>query len=211
MTALVYLEENPNLNKVVTLTEADQVEGAALLSRTGTKFRAYDLLNASLMASANNATNVLAREGTDLTLEQFIEKMNGRAKELGLKQTRFVEPTGINPDNRSTPKEYAVIINKALANPIIHQIMTSTYYEIKPLGKASFPIGTSNKLLKEPQNFEVEGGKTGFTYGSDYNFAAKMKKGDTEVTVVVFGDESLSTAIENSKKLATEALEKSGE
>ncbi len=210
MTALVLMEENPDLNKVITLQKEDFVGGATMRVPVGTKLTMRDLLYSSLMSSANNSTNALYK-GTNLSRQEFINKMNEKAKSLGLKDTRLTELSGLDPENRSTAEEYAKIIDVALENQVIKEVMQTTYYEIRPLNHRAFAIGTTNKLLKTDNGYEVEGGKTGFTDGSDYNFATKVKKGDKEVVVVVFGDQSLNQAIENSKKLADEVLNKNAE
>lgn len=210
MTALVLLEQNLNLEKYVAIEKNDFVGGATLEVPVGTKMKLIDLLHASLMSSANNATNALVH-GTGLSYEAFVQKMNDRARTLGLKNTRFVELTGLDPENKSTPEEYAKIITEALAHPQIAEIMTKTYHRIDPKNYGVFAIGSTNKLLKESNDFEVVGGKTGFTDGSDYNFAAQVKKGDKQLVVVVFGDKTFNGAFEDSKKLAEEALDNPGE
>lgn len=206
MTAIVYLEQNPDFNKVITLSRQDQVEGSALRVPSGTRFRASDLLRASLMGSANNATNALARAGTNLSKTQFIERMNQEAKELNLHNTHFVEPTGLSPRNRSTPAEYAVIVKEALKNPIIKNIMTSTYHYVRPLNYYGFSIGNTNKLLQQNNGFRILGGKTGFTYGSGYNFAVEVRQGDKGVVVVVFGERNFNKSIDVAKNLARNVL-----
>src|SRR3989344_908556 len=199
MAALTFVDQNPDLNKLVALEKDDFVGGATLKVPVGTKISAIDLLHSSLMSSANNSTNALIR-GTSLSRDEFIKKMNEDAEIMGLKHTHFVEPTGLDPANRSTPKEYAKIIAVALDNPLIAEVMQKTYYEITPKNFSSFPIGSTDKLLKSPQEFEVVGGKTGFTDGSDYNFATRIKKDDKDVIVVVFGDKTMDGAFESSKK-----------
>lgn len=205
MTALVYINQNPDMERIVDMTQEDFVGGATLKVPIGTRFRALDLLHSSLMSSANNSTNALLR-GTDMTREQFIDAMNKKAKDLGLKNTQFVEPTGLDPNNKSTPSEYTVIIGEALKNKTIAEVMAKTHYEMTPLNHPNFPIGTTNKLLKQETAYEVKGGKTGFTDGSDYNFATQIKNGDQELVIVVFGDETFDGAIESSKKLIDETM-----
>lgn len=205
VTAIVFLEENQNLNKVVTFKKEDFVDGANLKVPVGTKIKSIDLLHSSLMSSANNATDALIR-GTNLNREEFIKKMNEKAKSLGLKDTRFSEPTGLNPENLSTPREMAKITQAAISNPLIAQILEKTSHEIKPLNYPAFVIGTTNKLLKEEHGYKVLGGKTGFTDGSDYNFVTKIAKNDKEVTMVIFGDKTFNETFESAKKIADEVL-----
>jgi D-alanyl-D-alanine endopeptidase (penicillin-binding protein 7) len=205
MTAMVYLDQNPDLTKVITLESEDMVGGAQLKIPVGTKMTAIDLIHASLMSSANNATHALVR-GTNLSQEEFVTAMNKKAQDLGLQNTTFTEPTGLDPANRSTPQEYSILFSKALEYSLIHEVMTTTQYTITPLNYGSFPIGSTNKLLKEENDYQVMGGKTGFTDGSDYNFVTQVKKGDKELTVVVFGDTTYQQAFKSAKKLADQTI-----
>ena len=207
MTAVVLMEQNPNLNKMIALEAEDFVGGTQLKFPAGTGFSARDLLHAMLMSSANNAAAALARSGTDLTYAQFLAKMNDKARELGLKNTRFADTSGLNPENQSTPEEYAKIISYATENKTIREVMQTTYYAAQPNGRGSLALGNTNRLLLAPQKFEVIGGKNGNTYGSDYNVATKVKKGDKELVVVVFGDETNNIAYQHSKELIDKALD----
>lgn len=205
MTVLVFLEQNPDLNKIITLQHEDMVGGSSLKVTVGTSFKADDLAHAALMASANNAVHSLYR-ATDLTLPEFVQKMNDKAASLGLTQTHFVEPTGLDAGNVSTPAEYAKLISAALDNPYIQQVMGTTYYVMRPLGKKSFAIGNTDRFLRETNDFSVQGAKTGLIDESGFNLAVKAQKDGKSVVAVVFGNSSWDASFAAAKKLLTQAF-----
>ena len=98
MTTLVLMDMQVNWNGSVKLTRADEVGGARLRVAVGGVYRRIDLLHAALMGSANNAINALARS-TGLTRKQFVARMNAKAQELGMTDTHFVDPSGIQTAN----------------------------------------------------------------------------------------------------------------
>ena len=123
MTADIVLAKKISPKKMQSVLKADDVGGAKLFVRDGDKFTIDDLFYAMLVGSANNAANALARASGD-SRESFVARMNARVKELGLKQTVFVDPSGIDPANVSTPIELAKIANVAFTNPQIKYTTT---------------------------------------------------------------------------------------
>jgi len=109
MTVMVFLEQNPDLRRPVVVTR-DELHGAGHTQlRNLEVVPLYDLLHMSLMCSDNVATRVLARE-SGLTADEFVGRMNRKAKDLGLEQTRFVEPTGLDERNVSTAADVARLL-----------------------------------------------------------------------------------------------------
>ncbi len=207
MSVLVFMDEHPDLNTIVTLQKEDMVGGSSLKVPVGMRFRADDLVHAALMSSANNAVHALYR-ATSLTLPEFVQKMNDKAAALGLQKTHFVEPTGLDAQNVSTAQEYAKVMVAALDNPYILGVMETTYYQMKPVKARAFAIGNTNRFLREKNEFTVQGAKTGLIDESGFNLAVKAEKDGRSVVAVVFGTSSWDESFATAKKLLSDAFGK---
>lgn len=185
MTALVLHDLNLDWNAAVIQAKTDEVGGSRLRVAVGAKYKRIDLLHASLMGSANNSTHALART-SGLTMPQFVARMNAKAKALGMNNTRFVEPTGLSPENVSTAKDIAILVEAANRIPRLEAIGKKTSYTLRSVAAKpkEHTIKTTNKLLLAGENVAL--GKTGFIDESRYNFTV-VGKGPTglERTVVV--------------------------
>ncbi len=208
ITALVVLESKPNLNKQVAMSAADQsaggckVGGACLSTKAGVKYKLRDLLYAALVSSYNNAANAVSRS-LGLTPEKFTEKMNQKAADLGAVNTKFFEPTGMNPENYTTAEDYAKVAAAAFANPTLLKMAQATSYSFASTNsKYKHSIKTTNKLLDVP-GFSMIAGKTGYLDESKYNFASLAKdNSDRKVVVVVLGSPTYAGIFADTKILA---------
>lgn len=208
MTASVVMSKNIPMSRVQAITADDQVGGSRLGVAVGTKFTVKDLLYAALLPSANDAANALA-DSTKLTRDKFVAAMNASAKALGLTKTVFSEPTGIEDDNVSTPREVAVLFNDVFKSSTMRRyaITASRALRVVPSGK-SITVKNSNKLLTESQYDDVwvTGGKTGYL-GADggWNLAVGLKsaKGATRpLIIVIFGEPMMATSMSDAHALA---------
>lgn len=127
MTALVFFDTNPDWEKVVEITPAEirypctlQTCGSTseINLKTGDKLKIKDLWVAMLTASSNQSAKILA-DNSGLTPEEFVAKMNDKAKSLGLVKTQFVEMSGLSADNISTAEEFAKVVELAFSNETI--------------------------------------------------------------------------------------------
>ena len=109
MTSQVALIRGVDLEATAAVKTIDDVGGAKLYVSDGTTFSLGDLLSATLIGSANNAANAIARTvGSD-----FIDLMNEKARAMHLNKTRFVDASGIDPQNVSTAREVALLAEEA--------------------------------------------------------------------------------------------------
>ncbi len=208
VTALVFLDTKPNLKKSVVMKASDQTGGgcssggACIATKPGISYRLDDLFHASLIASANNATMAVARS-TGLSQDEFVRRMNAKAKALGATDTHFVEPTGMSPDNVTTASDYAKVASAAFGNDLIHKIATTPAYSFRATNskKYSHNVKNTDKLLADG-DVTVIGGKTGYLEESQYNFASVLAdRYDNRFIVVVFGSRSSSTQFSETKQL----------
>ena len=187
MSALVFLENNPNLYNTITITTADTRGSGRSPLRAGETFTLRDLMHASLMSSSNRATRALAR-AADLSPLEFVSRMNRKAKELSLENTLFCEPTGLDENNISTALDCAKLLYFALQDSVIASILSKTTYEFVSLdkGKRRHRIGSTNKLLFSSLN--VKGGKTGYNGASGWCLGTMVEGEDGKEMVAVILD-----------------------
>ena len=197
MTALVFLEQNPDLNKEVTV-RADEIAGAGHTQlRRGEVVPLGELLRMSLMCSDNCATRVIAHS-SGLTPDEFIARMNRKSIELGLTGTRFVEFTGLNEHNVSTAADVARLLHAAANEPLIAEITTTRSYEFHTT-RRWHTIGNTNRLLYG--RYEVLGGKTGFIREAGYCFATWVRAQGRDLIAVVLGAPTNATRFADAVRL----------
>ncbi|MBI5134608.1 D-alanyl-D-alanine carboxypeptidase [Candidatus Uhrbacteria bacterium] len=190
MTALVVLEHNPGWNKIIRLQKADEVEGARLRVATGTPLTVREALNITLIGSANNTANAIARS-TGLTRKQFVARMNAKAKKMGMNNTVFVEPSGIDPANVSTAHDVAILAKAALGNATLQPIFrTKQYRWYNRNTKQHHTIKNTDTLLSA-STITVLAGKTGLLDESKANVAMRVSNGKHPLSIVVFGAQTL--------------------
>lgn len=186
MTTLVFVENNPGWDKLITIEKDDFVGGATLWVKEGDQVTVKDLFYSTLVGSKNNAAVALAKS-TGMSVAQFVAKMNQKATELGLTNTYFAEPTGLNERNVSTAEEMAVIAREAFKNPDIVAASTTKWYKVVPTnsGLVYWVKNTSMKVLE--RDLYVTGSKTGWTDEAGYCLVTQAKKGDKELLALVMG------------------------
>jgi D-alanyl-D-alanine carboxypeptidase len=193
MSALTFLETKPDLDDTATIAVADAWRSGRSQLRVGEIFTLRDLLHASLMSSSNRATRTIART-SGLSRYEFAAGMNRKAKELGLLNSHFCEPTGLDKQNRSSALDCAKLLYVALQDSIVRSIAGKTFYEFSSLNKRKrrHRIGSTNKLLFASLN--VKGGKTGYNGASGWCLGALVEADDgKEIVAVVLGAPSKRT------------------
>lgn len=161
MTALLILERH-DLSETVTVPPiAEDIGGSTIGLTLGQKFSASALLKALLLPSANDAAYALAVfDGRSLAT--FIKTMNQRAVELGLKNTHFANPAGLdNEQQYSTPRDLAWLTMAALRQPAFREIVGTKTARITASDGRTFDLKNTNELLHS--NPDVLGVKTGTT------------------------------------------------
>ncbi len=209
VTALVVLDLKPKLSKVVSMTLGDQKigqcgnSGVCIKSKAGVKFTLDGLFHASLILSANNAANALARS-TGLSSSKFAEKMNEKAAALGATSSHFNEPTGLDPSNTITASDYSKIMAAAFDNPYLSKVAGLEKYNLKSTNNSKYNQTLSNKnTLLADSDLSILGAKTGYLNESGYNFSAVLKyRNGPRLAVVILGKDHLYSAIEETKMLA---------
>lgn len=187
MTAILTLENEP-LNKIITVTkDTAWAEGSKIDMYVGEKLTVESLLYATMLNSANNAANTLATASG--TVDEFVKKMNEKAKLLGLSNTTFKDPAGLDDTGQSTPRDLALLLDYALNNSVFRKLATTTKTTITSTdGRYQHELTSSNRLIKGDEALYLPasiGGKTGFTYEAGHCLIAAAEVGDTRYIAAI--------------------------
>src|SRR3989339_89985 len=186
MSALVFLDHNPGWQSVVTIQPGDYREGGRIYVYAGEQIFVSDLFQASLLASSNNATAALARS-TGLSAEEFVNEMNLKAQSLGMAQSHFVEPTGLDPGNVTTANDLVKLIKVAFAQAEIASATSRPEFSFDVLNAPRhYTLTNTNQLVGS--YLKIEAGKTGYLDEAGYCLTSLVKGPDRqEIYVVVLG------------------------
>lgn len=198
MTSLVVIE-NANLNNIVEISsKAAGTGGSRLKINKGDKITVIDLLYGLMLRSGNDAAVALA-EYVGGSVEGFAVLMNKKAKELGLENTNFVTPHGLDSDEHYTSAyELALLTDYALKNETFANIVNTKICNISINGY-SRTISNTNELLGNLNG--VYGVKTGFTNGAGRCLVTSIKRGDLDMICVVLGADTKKIRTTDSIKL----------
>jgi serine-type D-Ala-D-Ala endopeptidase (penicillin-binding protein 7) len=161
MTGLLVSEANLPMDEVITITQQDVVGERGVRSRlkVGMTLTRQELMHLSLMSSENRAAHALGRTYPG-GLDEFVRLMNAKAQMLGMANTRYVEPTGLSSDNRSTAQDLAVLVAEASKNQAISDFSTSHGYQLA-VGKKTLQYVNTNRLTSNP-TWDIGVQKTGY-------------------------------------------------
>lgn len=205
MTALVLLDTHPKWSKVVTFAKNDIRSGAALLIRPGEQLTMHELFGSMLVGSANNATMALVHN-SGLSEQEFVRRMNAKAQALGLAQTTFVEPTGLDAGNVSTAAEYAQLARIGTRQKTIARMMTTKVFTFTTRGSRRITHHMKNSDTLLGTSLAIQGGKTGYTEEAGYSMmiktSAKVANSLKSFITVVMGSASSRTRFAEAKRLA---------
>ena len=198
MTSLIVIE-NTNLNDIVEISaKAAGTGGSRLKINKGDKITVRDLLYGLMLRSGNDAAVALA-EYVGGSIEGFATLMNKKAQELGLENTNFVTPHGLDSEEHyTTPYELAILTDYALKNETFANIVKTKICNISINGYAR-TISNTNELLGNLNG--VYGVKTGFTNGAGRCLVTSIKRGDLDVICVVLGADTKKIRTTDSIKL----------
>ena len=204
MTALVFLEYNPGWERTYQIREEDRREGSKAYLAVGEKVKIKDLFYLSLVASGNTETVALVN-ATGLGLDNFVKKMNDKANELGLVNTIFRDPVGLDNGNVSTALEVAKLAQAAFALNDIRQASITKKHEFTTLAGNKIVVDNTDKLLEEfsssPQ-IKIIGGKTGYTDEAGGCLTSQfVNQSGKEIISVVLGGADRSSRFSETKGL----------
>ncbi|MDD2547357.1 MAG: D-alanyl-D-alanine endopeptidase [Burkholderiaceae bacterium] len=161
MTALIITQARLPMNELLTITQddVDTEKGSRSRLTVGTTLSRGEMLHLALMSSENRAANVLGRTYPG-GLEVFVAQMNSKARQLGMADTRYVEPTGLSSRNQSSARDLALLVNVAHGDPLIRELSTSPAHEVA-VGHKTLQYNNTNGLVKNPA-WDIGLQKTGY-------------------------------------------------
>lgn len=161
MTAVVIMDANLSMDERITITydDVDRLKGSSSRLAVGTTLTRQELLHLTLMSSENRAAHALGRTYPG-GMSEFVRTMNMRAMMLGMNDTRYVEPTGLNSANRSSARDLALLTKVAYSYPLIRNYTTYPGSEFAVNGRMT-RFNNTNRLVHSV-NWDIGLQKTGY-------------------------------------------------
>ena len=181
MTALVAVESTPDLKKVITVKPEYYAEGSSMYLRAGEEITLEGLLYGLLLSSGNDAALAIAGGCAD-EIETFVDWMNQRAADLGMEDTHFANPNGLDDEGHySTAYDMALLARAVLENETLKQMVATRTITI-----AGRTLTNHNKLL---WRYEGCGGmKTGYTDAAGRTLVSCASRGEQTLICVTLKD-----------------------
>ncbi len=185
MTAIVAIENGNLKEKVEIGNEIDSATGSAIYIKKGEVLTLEDLLYGLMLRSGNDAALAIAKN-IGGSLDKFVIKMNELAKKIGMKNTTFNNPHGLDSPNgnMSTAYDMAILTSYAMQNKTYQKIVKTKTYKVKT-NKNTYVWHNKNRLLK---NDFITGGKTGFTDIARRTLVSTASKNNLNLVVVTLND-----------------------
>lgn len=161
MTGLLIVDAHLPLDEEITITQddVDTYKGSRSRLAVGTTLTRGEMMHLALMSSENRAAHALGRTFPG-GLAYFVQLMNAKARELGMMDTHYVEPTGLMSQNQSSARDLATLVAVAYERPLLRELSTSPGHLLE-LGNRTLQYNNSNRLIKNP-DWDIGLQKTGY-------------------------------------------------
>jgi D-alanyl-D-alanine endopeptidase (penicillin-binding protein 7) len=161
MTAMVMVEARLSMDDAITVTadDVDTEKNSSSRLTVGATLTRGELLHLALMSSENRAAHALGRTYPG-GLGAFVIAMNAKARTLGMADTRYVDPTGLNSGNQSSARDLASLVKAAYQQPLIRELSTSHEYAVR-VGARQLQFHNTNSLVRNPA-WDIGLQKTGY-------------------------------------------------
>lgn len=161
MTGLVIVDSNLPMDEMITITQddVDTYKGSRSRLPVGTRLSRGEMMHLALMSSENRAAHALGRTFPG-GMQQFVKLMNSKAQDLGMKDTRYVEPTGLLSWNQSSARDLVTLVLVAYQRPMLRELSTSPGHALD-VGRRTLQYNNSNRLIRNPE-WDIGLQKTGY-------------------------------------------------
>ncbi len=161
MTAMVLLDSNPDLSDQIEIADedVDTLRNSHSRLPVGTDLSVEEMLRLALMSSENRAASALSRHYPG-GKPAFVRAMNAKARKLALRNTHFLDPTGLNTANVSSARDLAKMVVAAADYPLIREMTTTQTYE-QQVGRRTLKFNNTNALVKNG-SWKIDVSKTGY-------------------------------------------------
>jgi len=205
MTALIVLEhleqKKIHLHDVITVSRAaSRIGGQQVYLKEGERFRLEELMKAILISSANDAAYAVA-EHVAGDESAFVEMMNGRARQLGMTDSRFVNPHGLPPGrgkpvNLMSARDAGLLAQALLRHP---PVLEWSSKPSAPFRNGKFTLWNTNRLLGRFPG--MDGLKTGYYPEAGFSIVATARRDDLRLIGIIFGSSRSQRRFEEAKQL----------
>jgi D-alanyl-D-alanine endopeptidase (penicillin-binding protein 7) len=206
MTAMVVLDAGVSLDDPITIDESDRdqlrhsrsrmrIDRAATLPRR-------EMLAIALMSSDNRAASALGRTTFQGGKPAFVSAMNRKAAVLGMADTRYADPTGLDGANRSTAEDLVKLLRAASGYPLIRELTTRDTMEVQPFGDdgGTLHYRNTNPLVQDP-DWRVELSKTGYVNEAGHCLVMRAVVAGHRLDFVLLDSAGKRTPIGDSNRL----------
>lgn len=196
LTAVVTLENAKDLNKEVEIgEEVLKMYGTNIYIEVGEKMKIIDLLYGLLLRSGNDAAVALA-VAVSGNEEKFVQQMNAKAQEIGMKNSTFLNPHGLDEEtkNYSTAYDMAILMRYAYQNETYRKISSTKKYTVST-GNKTYLWYNRNKLLTSYEY--CTGGKNGYTPSAGKTLVTTASKDNLNLLAVTLNDGDIYTTHQN--------------
>ncbi|MDP4909456.1 MAG: D-alanyl-D-alanine endopeptidase [Burkholderiaceae bacterium] len=200
MTALIVVDAKQPLDEMLQITQADVdvVKFSRSRLAVGQRLSRGDMLHLALMSSENRAANALGRHYPG-GMPAFVAAMNNKARELGMNNSRFVEPTGLSSGNVATPRDLVKLMQATAARPSIRYYTTNQQHEISARGHATL-FRNTNRLVTNP-NWDIKVSKTGFINEAGQCLVMVARINNRDTAIVLLNADGKGTRIGDAVKI----------
>jgi D-alanyl-D-alanine endopeptidase (penicillin-binding protein 7) len=202
MTAMVVLDSKLPLNEKITISKADR----DLLRLTGSRLKygasltRKELLYLALMASENRAATALGRNYPG-GKQAFIKAMNAKARQLGMQDSRFADPAGLDADNVASARDLVRMVRAAQDYPLIIDATTTRSMTVHPWkNRGPLRYANTNRLLKN-KNWHIQLSKTGYINEAGRCLAMQAEIVDQPLTIVLLNSFGKLTPMGDSNRI----------
>lgn len=161
MTGTLISEAKLPMDEMITITQddVDTEKGSSSRLVVGATLSRGEMLHLALMSSENRAAHALGRTYPG-GLATFVTLMNAKARQLGMVDTHYVEPTGLSSRNQSSARDLATLVGAAYQDPLLRELTTSPNYTVD-IGRRTLQYNNTNRLVHNPA-WDIGLQKTGF-------------------------------------------------
>ena len=200
MTAVIVVDAKLPMSEVIQITQADVdvVKHSRSRLAVGAKHTRGDLMHLALMSSENRAAHALGRAYPG-GMTAFVSAMNAKARELGMLQSTFVDPTGLSSANVSTPRDLVKLLQASASRPSIRFYTTDQQHEVRSAGHPTL-FRNTNMLVSNP-SWDIKVSKTGFINEAGQCLVMVARINNRDTAIVLLNAEGKGTRIGDAIKI----------
>ena len=211
MTTLLVLEAKQPMDEVLTIThdDVDTERHSRSRLKPGTTLTREEALHLALMSSENRAAHALGRNYPG-GLPKMVEAMNAKARQLGMTNTTYVDPTGLSNRNQSTAHDLSLLLREAARNPVMREFSTTPAH-LANLGGRTLQYINSNRLVRNQRaGWAIALQKTGYIVEAGRCLTMVLKEGSHNLILVLLDSDSNGTRISDADRMRRYAVAQLG-